>query len=189
MFTDKGYTGKDDIWVSVGDPTSDRVYEGTAPPRFTKTNRIYYGDAFVPESPSQQSLSGIEKLKQGFGFSQPTTLSSAPFNMRATQPQRKRMEIVLDGAYDDPNVENLSGSFYTDWAKRQAGSSNVEKLPNATSLVAQESKQQAATPPVQASPMSIAQAMASGSMQTKDNRYKDLLPQQRSGVTNYVGRR
>ena len=197
QFTDAGYTGSDNLWVSVGDPTSDRVYEGSKPPRFQRSRRLYYGDAFVPET--QQNNATLSHLDQLRGLSRPgdngyfkESFGMSPYGVAGNNDNKRgTYEIVMDGAYDDPNIENLSDPFYKSWAQKFAASP-TEQLPDAAKLVAEGAKKKAAQTKVMTPAGSIANSFMSAlrpSMQTDDNRYNNIGLVSREGVTNLVGRR
>jgi hypothetical protein len=108
--------------------------------------------------------------------------------MRSQPAPRKRYEIVLENGYDDPNVENLTGDFYTNWARNQAGafSPKVDNntMPTVERLVEAENK---AAADAAKRPLSIGN-IYQRSMKTGESRYKDLNATKRDGVTNYVAR-
>jgi hypothetical protein len=196
QFTDAGYTGGDDLWVSVGDPNSERVYEGEKPARFTRSSRIYYGDAFVPEPAAKagaaggfDQLAGLGRSKSPFSGTQQQALNRG-YGF-PEQQGRGRYEIVLDGAYDDPSIENLADPFYKSWGQKFSATP-TEQLPDAAKLVAEDAKKKAAQTKVITPAGSIASSFMSAampSMQTDDNRYNNIGLAKQVGVSNLVGRR
>jgi hypothetical protein len=205
QFTDKGYSGRNDIWISAPDPDAERVYEGTNAPVATKIRRYYLGNRFA-EANAERKGSGVVSPLGVVGSSytsqrspftmvgnaimanDPTASPQQQAGMRSQPAPRKRYEIVLENGYDDPNVENLTGDFYTNWARNQAGafSPKVDNntMPTVERLVEAENK---AAADAAKRPLSIGN-IYQRSMKTGESRYKDLNATKRDGVTNYVAR-
>jgi hypothetical protein len=205
QFTGNGYSGSNDVWISAPDPEAERVYEGTNAPVATKIRRYYLGNRFA-EANAERKGGGVVSPLGVVGSSY--TSQRSPFTMvgnaimnndPTASPQqqafmhsqpapRKRYEIVLENGYDDPNVENLTGDFYANWAKGQVGGFNPKvdenKLPTVEHLVQAENEAAAAAAK---RPLSIGN-IYQRSMKTGESRYKDLNATKRDGVTNYVAR-
>jgi hypothetical protein len=205
QFSDKGYSGRNDVWISAPDPSAERVYEGTAEPIATKLRRFYLGSRFAEANAAAQANDPLSIARRGIGgamgFMSPAGTGGgarntfnnplAPPTQRLQQkPQpRAQFEIVLENGYDDPDIPNLTGDFYTNWAKGQVSGFNdradKNALPTADQLVKAEAEAAAAA--AKQRPASMGDVFAR-SMKTKESRYKDLNMTQRDGVTNYVAR-
>jgi hypothetical protein len=197
QFSDTGYSGKNDVWISAPDPSAERVYEGTAAPVAKSVRRYYLGNRFEAERKEREAAKKRQPFLGTAQWSGSLTAQNNPTRSqydiekeRLSKPApRKQYEIVLENGYDDPNVQNLDGDFYKTWAQKQSGTYNPKvdsgELPTVTNLVQEAAV--AAEQQAKARPRSISDIYYR-STKTKDSNYKDLAQTKRDGVTNYVAR-